>query len=104
MPAPSDVDRGNLPNGYHNKGICKESAATVLLDWGLVEGQQLEITTAQMISLIELFPRDELRTPPVPQAPGGTKAAPGRLNAHLFEDVKELAGEFGLSDNALAEA
>lgn len=88
----------------HNKGICKESAATVLLDWGFVEGQPLEITTAQMISLIELFPRDELCTPPVPKPPGDTKASPGRLNAYLFEDVKELASELGLSDNALADA
>lgn len=88
----------------HNKGICKESAATVLFDWGFVAGKPLEITTAQMISLIELFPRDELLTPPVPQRPGDTKAAPGRLNSHLFEDVKDLAGELGLSDNALAEA
>lgn len=88
----------------HNKGICKESAATVLLDWGFVEGQPLEVTTVQMISLIERFPRDELRAPPVANPPGKTKASPGRLNAHLFEDVKALAGERGLSDNALADA
>ncbi|WP_236740955.1 hypothetical protein [Mycobacteroides abscessus] len=88
----------------HNKGICKESADTELLDWGFVEGRPLEITTAQMISLIELFPRDELYTQPVANPPGGTKASPGRLNAHLFEDVKTLARERGLSDNALANA
>jgi hypothetical protein len=88
----------------HNKGICKESAETVVLQWALVAGEPIEITPEQMFSLIDLFPRDELRTPPTPRQPGDRKPAPGRLDAHIFEDVRERASELGLPDNELADA
>lgn len=35
----------------HNKGICDESANTVVLQWGFVEGQPIEISAEQMISV-----------------------------------------------------
>lgn len=88
----------------HNKGICDESADTVVLRWGFVEGQSIEISAVQMISLIDLFPYAELRTAPTPQPPVGLKSVPGRLNAHLLEDVKDRARDLGLSDNELNAA
>ena len=88
----------------HNKGICKESAETVVLQWGFTAGQPIEISTEKMISLIDLFPYDELLGPPTPQLSAGLKSIPGRLDAHLLEDVKDRASELGLSDNELAAA
>lgn len=88
----------------HNKGICEESANTVVLRWGFVEGQPIEITAAQMISLVDLFPYTELRTPPITKPSAGHKSVPGRLDAHLLEDVKDRARELGFSDNQLNAA
>jgi hypothetical protein len=88
----------------HNKGICDESANTVVLLWGFVEGQPIEISAEQMISLIDLFPYDELRAAPTPQPSAGLISVPGRLDAHLLEDVKDRARELGLSDNELNAA
>jgi hypothetical protein len=56
-----------------------------------------EISTEEMISLIELFPYDELLGPPTPQLSAGLKSIPGRLDAHLLEDVKDRARKLGLS-------
>jgi hypothetical protein len=50
------------------------------------------------------FPYDELLRQPTPQPSAGLKSSPGRLDAHLLEDVKGRARELGLSDNALAAA
>jgi hypothetical protein len=88
----------------HNKGICAESSNTVVLQWGFVEGQPIEISAEQMISLIDLFPYGELRSPPTPQPSAGLKSVPGRLDAQLLEDVKVRARELGLSDNELNAA
>jgi hypothetical protein len=88
----------------HNKGICQESANTVVLQWRFVEGQPIEISVEQMISLIDLFPYDVLRAAPPPQQSAGLKSVPGRLDAQLLEDVKARARELGLSDNELNAA
>ncbi|WP_457145206.1 hypothetical protein [Mycobacterium sp. URHB0021] len=88
----------------HTKRICKESADAALLKWNFVQGQPIEISPQQMISLIDRFPRDELWTAPAPQPPGKSESAPGRINAHLFEDVKERPRELELKDNELAGA
>jgi hypothetical protein len=57
-----------------------------------------------MISLIDLFPYDELLGPPTSQLSAGLESIPGRFDAHLLEDVKDRARELGLSDNDLAAA
>jgi len=88
----------------HNKGICEYSANAVVLQWNFVADQPIEITTDQMISLIGLFPYDDLRRPPTPQPSSGLKSAPGRIDAHLLEDVKDRARQLGLSENELADA
>jgi hypothetical protein len=88
----------------HNKGLCDESANTVVLQWKFIKGQPIEVSAEQMISLIDLFPYDELRTAPTPQPSAGLKSVPGRLDAQLLEDVKDRARELGLSDNELNAA
>lgn len=85
----------------HNKGICKESADLKLLQWDLTHGQAIQITAEQMMSLIDLFPRDALRTPPTPQPPAETLRVPGKVDPHLLEDAQSRAQEMGLNDNEL---
>ena len=88
----------------HNKGRCKDSAQLKRLDWGLTRGRPMEITTEQMMSLIDLFPREELLEAPTPQPPGETLRVPGKVQPHLLEDVQKRAQELGLNDNQLLEA
>ncbi|WP_241010712.1 hypothetical protein [Mycobacterium camsae] len=89
----------------HNKGICKESADLKLLQqWGLSRGQPIEITAEQMMSLIDLFPRDKLRTAPTPQPPGEMQKVPGKVDPHLLEDVQQRAQQLELTDDELANA
>ncbi|WP_373235228.1 hypothetical protein [Mycobacterium marinum] len=88
----------------HNKGRCKDSAQLKRLEWGLTRGKPIEITPEQMMSLIDLFPRDELRVPPTPQPPGDAQRVPGKVQPHLLEDVQKRAQELGLNDNQLLEA
>ncbi|SPM40212.1 hypothetical protein MNAB215_2408 [Mycobacterium numidiamassiliense] len=87
----------------HNKGVCKESANAKVLRWA-VRGQPMEIKAEQMMSLIDLFPRDELRTAPTPQPAGEAQKIPGKVGAHLLEDVQQRARELELTDDELAEA
>jgi len=88
----------------HNKGICKESANLKVLQWDLAVKSPIEISAAQMMSLIDLFPHDELRTTPRPRRPGETLRVPGKVHPHLLEDVLERAQTMGLSDSQMLEA
>ncbi|WP_238407149.1 hypothetical protein [Mycobacterium canetti] len=88
----------------HNKGICKESANLKVLQWGLTARQPIEISAEQMMTLIDSFPRDELRTTPTPQLPGETQRVPGKVDPHLLEDVLQRAHAMGLNDNQMLEA
>ena len=88
----------------HNKGICDESAGITVLDWGLEQGQPMTISAEQLMSLITLFPRDELRTAPTPLPPGDRKGAPGKVDPHVLEDAQKRARELGLSNNELLDA
>jgi hypothetical protein len=85
----------------HNKGICKESANLKVLKWDLVRGRPIEISAEQMMSLIDLFPRDELCNAPSPQPSSEMQRVPGKVDPHLLEDVQERAHEMGLTDNEL---
>jgi hypothetical protein len=88
----------------HNKGVCKESAGTQVLKWGFDSGQPMEITAAQMMSLVDLFPHDLLRMMPVPQPPGPGERVPGKVDPRLLEDVQSKARALGLGDNQLLDA
>ena len=39
--------------GRHRKGVADEATEVKLLDWGFAKGQRLEITTEQMLSLVD---------------------------------------------------
>ena len=71
----------------HNKGICDESAHLSVLDWDFTAGQPLQIMPEKMLSLIALFPRQELETAPLPREPGARKVVPGSIDPHLLEDA-----------------
>jgi hypothetical protein len=73
----------------HNKGIADEALNTRLLHWGFEEGKPLEITTEQMVSLIQLLPRDALVVKPTPQPASERKPAAGSMSPDLREDVLE---------------
>jgi hypothetical protein len=88
----------------HNKGICKEAASTNVLQWRLEAGQPLEISALQMMSLVDLFPREELKTAPTRRPPGSRRGVPGRIDPHLLEDVQQRARELGLAENQVNEA
>jgi hypothetical protein len=88
----------------HNKGICKESANLKVLKWGLVRGGPIEISGEQMMSLIDLFPRDELRSAPSPQPPSEMQRVPGKVDPRLLEDIQERAQEKGLTDDQFLNA
>jgi len=88
----------------HNKGICKESANLQLLEWDLVRGRPIEISADQMMSLIDLFPRDELSNAPSPQPSSEMQRVPGKVDPGLLEDVQKRAREMGLTDNQLLNA
>jgi hypothetical protein len=79
----------------HNKGICKESANLKVLKWDLVGGRPIEISAEQMMSLIDLFPRDELCNAPSPQPSSEMQRVPGKVDPHLLEDVQQRAHEMG---------
>jgi hypothetical protein len=57
-----------------------------------------------MMSLIDLFPREELRIAATPQPPGETLRVPGKVNPQLLEDVQERAQDLGLTDHQLLDA
>ncbi|WP_304116554.1 hypothetical protein [Mycolicibacterium bacteremicum] len=88
----------------HNKGICKDSAQLRRLEWGLTRRRPIEITPEQMLSLIDFFPRDELRTSPRPLPPGDTVRVPGKVDPHVLEDVQTRALKLGLNDSQLLKA
>jgi hypothetical protein len=85
----------------HNKGICKESAGLKVLHWELTQGVAIEISAQQMMSLIDLFPRSELRQAPTPQSPGETLRVPGKVDPRLLEDVQERGRALGLTEHQI---
>jgi len=95
-----------IRNDYvHGKGVADEATKVKLLDWGFAKGQRLEITTEQMLSLVDRFPRDELRTKPARRPEIRRKNVPGSVDAVLLEAFLATAAELSLDKNdAIAEA
>lgn len=95
-----------IRNDYvHGKGVADEATKVKLLDWGFVKGQRLEITTEQMLSLVDLFPRDELRVKPARRPEVRRKNVPGSVDTVLLEAFLAKAAELSLDKNdAIAEA
>ncbi|OBA65743.1 hypothetical protein A5633_03420 [Mycolicibacterium elephantis] len=88
----------------HNKGVCKDSADVKVLKW-VERGKPMHITAEQMMSLIDLFPRDELRVAPqTRQPPGPPSKIPGKVDPQLLEDVQQRGRELQLTDDELAQS
>jgi hypothetical protein len=62
-----------------------------LLQWGFSKGDQLDITSEQMISLIDLFPRDELAAKATPLPAQNRKNVPGSVGPDLLDDFLEVS-------------
>jgi len=95
-----------IRNDYvHNKGIAHEAVNTRLLTWGFEKGKPLDVTTEQLVSLIDLFPRVELKVKPIPQPAGNRKNVPGSISPDVLDDVLEKLRELGTDKNdAIDEA
>ncbi len=84
-----------IRNDYvHNQGIVGEAAKCTMPLWSFERGKPLNVTTEQMIALIDLFPTIELLTKPKPMAARKRVNLPGNVDAELKEafvsKVKEL--------------
>ena len=77
----------------HNKGIADEAVNVKLLQWGFSKGNALDITSEQMISVIDLFPRDELAVKPTPLPAPNRKNVPGSIDPDVLDDFLDVVGE-----------
>ena len=74
-----------IRNDYvQNKGLADEAVNVKLLRWGFVKGKPLDITTEQMISMIDLFPRTALAVKPSPMPTSNRKPAPGSMSPDIL--------------------
>jgi len=69
----------------HHNGIAGECARTKVLNWRFSKGEPIEITVEQMLSLIELFPREQLLQCPQRQPRAARKNLPGSGDAALID-------------------
>ena len=93
-----------IRNDYvHNKGIADEAVNAKLLHWGFERSKPLDIATEKMLSLIGLFPRDELTVKPTPISTSNRKPAPGSVAPDLLEDVLDKISELGLDKNEVID-
>ena len=85
----------------HSKGIADEAVKVKLLKWGFVKGQPLDITTEQMLSLVDLFPREALVVKPTPRPPQtqNRKNVPGSVDAALIDRFLAKVNEMKLDKN-----
>jgi hypothetical protein len=69
------------------------------LGWGFVEGKPLDITTEQMLSLIQLFPRDALMVKTTARPTQNRKHVPGSMDAVLVDAFLVRVAEMKLDKN-----
>jgi len=74
----------------HNNGIVFASTDNALLTW-FSDGSRIEIPTEKMLSLIGLFPRDDLLKEPSRAEPGNPQNLPWPVAPELVDEVRQLA-------------
>jgi hypothetical protein len=84
----------------HRKGIADEAVKFKLLQWNFTKGKSLDIKTEQMLSLIDLFPRDALMVRPIPRPPQDRKNLPGSGDAVLVDTFLAKLADLKLDKNA----
>lgn len=95
--APFDIrnplfgDIRNIRNDVvHKHGVVDASAGNGLLTW-FTDGQKIEISVEKMMSLISLFPRQELLATPVRAQPGNPQNLPWSVAPELVDEVRQIA-------------
>ncbi len=84
-------DIRNIRNDVvHKHGIVDASAGNGILTW-FADGQEIEISVEQMMSLVNLFPRDELLATPVRAQPGNPQNLPWSVAPELVDEVRQIA-------------
>jgi hypothetical protein len=81
-------DIRRIRNDYvHRKGVADESAKVKLPTWSFDKGEPLDITTEQLLSLVDLFPREALMVKPTlrPSQNQNRKNVPGSVDAVLID-------------------
>ncbi len=86
----------------HKKGIVDEASETEVIQW-FTEGQRAAITPEQMLSLLEMFPAEQLRQTPTRATPGNRKNLPWSVDPDLVDKVNSRALQIGLSRKAKKE-
>lgn len=79
----------------HKHGIVSASADNNLLTW-FADGHRIEISTEQMMSLVTLFPREDLLQKPTRAQPGNPQNLPWPVAPELVDEVRQLAERIGL--------
>jgi hypothetical protein len=83
----------------HRKGIADEAVKVKVLKWGFVKGKALDISTEQMLTLVDLFPRDALMVKPAAFPPQQRKNVPGSLDAVLVDTFLATVAKLNLDKN-----
>ncbi|AQA04398.1 hypothetical protein BVC93_20455 [Mycobacterium sp. MS1601] len=84
-------DIRNIRNDVvHKHGVVDASAGNRLLT-RFSDGERIEITVEQMMSLISLFPRPELVSTPVRAQPGNLQNLPWSVAPELVDEVRQIA-------------
>ena len=85
----------------HRKGIADEATKAKRLNWGFVKDKPLDITTEQMLSLADLFPRDALMVKPTARPPQNQnrKNVPGSMDAALVDTFLAKVAELKIDKN-----
>ena len=90
-------DIRNIRNDVvHKHGVVDASASNTLLTW-FEEGKKLHIATEQMLSMVTLFPRDQLSTTPTRAQPGNPQNLPWSVKPELVDEVRQAADRAGLT-------
>ena len=76
----------------HNKGVVDEASDNEVLTW-FKEGETAKISAAQMLSLVELFPREELSRLPTRAGKGNPQNFPWPVDPDLVQQVRQIAAD-----------
>jgi hypothetical protein len=74
----------------------KESARNTILEWSTSDGV-VGMTTERMVSLLTMFPRDELMTAPVRGDVPRTQNIPWTADIQLIDSVKQRMSNLGIT-------
>lgn len=86
----------------HKTGIVDESSETEVIRW-FTEGQRAAITPEQMLSLLEMFPTEQLRQSPSRATASNRKNLPWSVDPDLVDKVNSRALQLRLSRKAKKE-